>query len=204
MIFYVDGCSHSFGEEEKGIIPYSNYFKPYAKVINNSQQGKANDSIFSDTIFNISSYKDKKNIYCVIQFSSANRRTHMLPNGEKIWVNPYDNIKYHLKLEPMASMDTLCYIFALQKIFDNLNINYCMLSYFPIENTQENKIFVKNNIDLTKFITYDDSNHPLFDGFIDLMKNNNLTKDEEGHPSQKGHMFLYEKIKYYFGLGKLI
>ena len=33
MIFYVDGCSHSFGEEEKGIIPYSNYFKPYAKVI---------------------------------------------------------------------------------------------------------------------------------------------------------------------------
>ena len=24
------------------------------------------------------------------------------------------------------------------------------------------------------------------------------------NPSQKGHMFLYEKIKYYFGLGKLI
>ena len=204
MIFYVDGCSHSFGEEEKGIIPYSNYFKPYAEVINNSQQGKANDSIFSDTIFTISSYKDKRNIYCVIQFSSTNRRTHMLPNGETISVNPHDNIKYHLKLEPMASMDTLCYIFALQKIFDNLNINYCMLSYFPIENTQENEIFVKNNIDLTKFISYDDSKHPLFDGFINSMKNDNLTKDEEGHPSQKGHMFLYEKIKYYFGLEKLI
>ena len=90
----------------------------------------------------------------------------------------------------MGSMDTLCYIFKLQKIFDNLNINYCMLSYFPIENTQENKIFVKNNIDLTKFITYDDSNHPLFYGFIDLMKNNNLTKDEEKPFTKRSYVFI--------------
>ena len=200
MILYVDGCSHSFGEKEDGIIPYSDLVDSddFTKVINNSAQGKANDSIFSDVIDNLSSQKNKKKISYVVQFSSANRRTHMLPNGERIWINPYDNTKYHLKLEPMASMDTLHYIYALQNIFENHRVNYCMLSYFPIEKTIKNARFIKKNIDLSKFITYDDSTHPLFDGFIDYMKRDNLTKDIQGHPSQKGHYFLFERIKNYF------
>ena len=200
MILHVDGCSHSFGEKEKGIIPYSDLFDSddFTKVINNSAQGKANDSIFSDVIDNLSSRKNKRKFSYVVQFSSANRRTHMLPDGKRIWINPYDNTKYHLKLEPMASMDTLHYIYALQNIFENHEINYCMLSYFRIEKTLKNEVFIKNNIDLSRFITYNDSTHPLFDGFIDYMKRDNLTRDKEGHPSQKGHYFLFEKIKNYF------
>jgi len=200
MTLYIDGCSHSFGEKPKGIIPYSDLFDSddFTKVINNSAQGKANDSIFSDVIDNLSSQKNKRKFSYVVQFSSANRRTHMLSDGKRIWINPYDNTKYHLKLEPMASMDTLNYIYALQNIFQNQRVNYCMFSYFPIEKTFKNEVFIENNIDLSKFITYDDSTHPLFDGFIDYMKRDNLTKDKQGHPSQKGHDFLFEKIKYYF------
>ena len=78
----------------------------------------------------------------------------MLPDGERIYVNPYDNTNYHMKLEPLASNDTLCYMFALQNIFKNYGINYCMFSYFPIERTEKNERFIKDCLDLSKFLTF--------------------------------------------------
>ena len=206
MIIYIDGCSHSFGEIQNNILPYSELFKRslFSEVVNNSEQGKSNDAIFTDTIYRLSLLEDIKKIHYVVQFSSPNRRAHMLPTGKRVFVNPYDNTKYNLKLEPLASNDTLCYIYALQNIFNNLGINYCMFSYFPIERTEKSEMFIKDNIDLSKFIKCNDSTHPLFGGFIDYMKKNNLTKDIEGHPSQKGHYFLFEKIKKYYGDFKLI
>ena len=205
MILFVNGCSHSFGEKDDNIFPYSDLFKSsiFSNVINNAKQGKSNDSIFADTIYRLSLIKDLTKLYCVIQFSAPNRRAHMLPDGERIYVNPYDNTNYHMKLEPLASNDTLCYMFALQNIFKNYGINYCMFSYFPIERTEKNERFIKDCLDLSKFLTYNNSTHPLFDGFIDYMKKDNLTKDIEGHPSQKGHYFLFEKIQTYWDL-KLI
>ena len=121
MILFVNGCSHSFGEKDDNIFPYSDLFKSstFSNVINNAKQGKSNDSIFADTIYRLSLIKDLTKLYCVIQFSAPNRRAHMLPDGERIYVNPYDNTNYHMKLEPLASNDTLCYMFALQNIFKN-------------------------------------------------------------------------------------
>ena len=56
MILFVNGCSHSFGEKDDNIFPYSDLFKSstFSNVINNAKQGKSNDSIFADTIYRLS------------------------------------------------------------------------------------------------------------------------------------------------------
>ena len=77
------------------------------------------------------------------------------------------------------------------------------LHYQSLKERDEIKYEQKFQKDLSKFLTYNNSTHPLFDGFIDYMKKDNLTKDIEGHPSQKGHYFLFEKIQTYWDL-KLI
>lgn len=198
MILYVDGCSHSVGEEANGIIPYGKIIAKDLSVSLNSKamNGKSNDAIFSDTLefieqtLRVPSF-DK---FAFIQFSAPNRRVHQLVDGSKIFVNPYDNTDYHLNLEPMASRNTLNYIVSLQKILKSYNINFSMMCYFPLEYSIVNKKFADRMIDYSKFITFDKNKHPIFDGFIDGMKESNMISDSVGHPSQLGHQFLVDKI----------
>ena len=74
-----------------------------------------------------------------------------------------------------------------------------------IERNKENENFVKSMIDLDKFVSFDDNTHPIFDGWIDSMKDkkNSFTKDfpfcliadEQGHPSFEGHQYIFSRFK---------
>ena len=72
------------------------------------------------------------------------------------------------------------------------------MNYFKLDNKIQKKNYTFDELDLSKFISYKDK-HPLFDGWLDSMVSDNLSRDSEGHPSNKGYELIsdvfYNKIK---------
>jgi len=191
---------------------YSYLLNEYLKKQGNSHSwkrlqhpGKGNGAIFHDTIRALCNKKYGYYDFATVQFSSANRRMYQLPDGKRLHINPYDWTEYGVLFEPQASHETLNFILTLQRIFKLAKTPYLMMCYFPIERTEENENFVNSVIDLDRFVSFDDNTHPIFDGWIDSMKNkknwfkkdfpDSLISDEQGHPSFEGHKYIFSRFK---------
>jgi len=191
---------------------YSYLLNEYLKKQGNSHSwkrlqhpGKGNGAIFHDTIRALCNKKYGYYDFATVQFSSANRRMYQLPDGKRLHINPYDWTEYGVLFEPQASHETLNFILTLQRIFKLAKTPYLMMCYFPIERTEESENFVNSVIDLDRFVSFDDNTHPIFDGWIDSMKNkknwfkkdfpDSLISDEQGHPSFEGHKYIFSRFK---------
>ena len=220
MHYLSNGCSHSSDTQpnQQGLhednYTYTYLLNEYLKKLYVSGEnswnklqhpGKSNGAIFHDTLRALCYDEIGHYNFATIQFSSANRRMYQLADGKRLHINPYDWTEYGVLFEPQASHETLNFILTLQKIFKLAKTPYLMMCYFPIEKSKENLDFVKNFIDLSKFVSFDENTHPIFDGWIDSMKDEKnwfkkefpgeLVSDPQGHPSFEGHRYIFSRFK---------
>lgn len=217
MIIYVNGCSHSIGiskyswsyalgnsicrdfnyKPNKGIdeIDSVDYNPNQNSVYNFSDSGKGNDMIFYETIEFISKCKlnNIKPDYIFIQWSGPSRIAKQLYDGSIQLYTPADNDVTLLNFEPFASRTTISYIYSLQELLKKENIEYSFCCYMELD-MDITQYSVYHNIDLDRFISFDNTTHPIFDGFRNKMRINGFVIDGAGHPNYYGHWFLCNKF----------
>lgn len=218
MIIYSNGCSHThvhcvekeqiwssvimnhFVDDYYMFISSTNHFNVNLTndeniLINESRCGAGNDYIFHRSIETISHliHNQKKPDYVFIQWSGPNRRQHCLPNGEFKNVNLYDNVEYHVKFEPMASLHTLHYMYSLQEFLKTENINYYFFNYMSLDESIKS-LSVYKNIDFSKFIDFGFGNDILTNGILEHIKNKDLSCDDMGHPNNQGNQYIANEI----------
>ena len=176
-----------FGDDLKSYLKVnSNKF-----IVNLAEDGKGNDSIFMDTISTLYYFKKLKIKldFVVVQWSGPSRR---LVSGAPIdhyedalyqYANPHEYYEYGVNLEPTGSFITINNMMILQNYFQDNNINYAFLNYFPLDERLDNSYAYKE-LDLSKFLVYK-NNHPIFDGWIDSIVKDKLSIDKDGHPNDK-------------------
>ena len=83
----------------------------------------------------------------------------------------------------------------LQDYFKLLKINYVFINYFPLDSRISNLPLLKE-LDIDKFVSFNDSTHPLFEGWLDSIVNSNgkLNKDPQGHPNINGMKLISSKV----------
>lgn len=217
-MIYVNGCSHSIGISKyswsyvlgnslfrsfsymahKGLDEDNsiNFITNKNSVYNFSDSGKGNDTIFHETIEFLSKCKQNniKPDYIFVQWSGPSRMARQDAMGNIIFINPGNLIeKEFINFEPHASRTTLSYIYSLQEILKKENIEYSFCCYMELDKGIK-KYSVYDSIDLTKFITFDNVSHPMFDGFRNKMRINGFVLDAAGHPNYYGHWFIANKF----------
>ena len=218
MIIYSNGCSHThvhcvekeqiwssvimkhFVENYYMFISSTNHFNVNLTndeniLINESRCGAGNDYIFHRTIEGVTHLinNQKKPDYVFIQWSGPNRRQHCLPSGELKNVNLYDNVEYHIKFEPMASLHTLHYMYSLQEFLKTENVNYYFFNYMSLDESIKNLSAYKN-IDFSRIIDFGFGNDILTNGILEHIKNKKLSCDDMGHPNEEGNQYIANEI----------
>ena len=199
MIMYVNGCSHTAGHcverEYTWPVLLSKYFKN-TKLTNDAKTGAANDYIFHKSLESINQLiqSNQKPDLVIIQWSGPNRRTHCRPDEIMVFVNPVDNIEYHLKFEPMGSMHTIHYMFCMQEFLKSNNINYLFFNYMQLdESVKETSIY--KMIDYDRFLKFDIGEDILFKGMIEYIMDKKLNCFKgDGHPSMVGNAYIVKNI----------
>ena len=175
----------------------SKYFKYIVDIIKDeknlgisiARSGKGNDSICLDTLEAIENLKDinKKPDYVFIQWSGVARRLIQKRSGTLEYANPWDSPEFGLPIEPHASEISIYYMKLLESYLKLNNIEYIFLPYMEFD-TEENYKTLSSykNLDFSKIILHKNG----FGKFMDYFKKNNLTIDEQGHPTTLGHWFL--------------
>jgi hypothetical protein len=165
-------------------------------LINDAVSGASNDYIFQTSLESITRLINinQKPDLVIIQWSGPNRRFHIMPNGvDRKFVNPGENLEYHLKFEPMASTHTLHYIYCLQEILNKNNIKYYFFNYLSLDPIIEN-LNVFKMVNFKKFIDFGNKSNYLYDGLLKIIKEKKLNMDEQGHADIRGSNFIAEKI----------
>jgi hypothetical protein len=214
MLIYSNGCSHTAGHNInwlrswphiviRGIIGESNYEINTPRSLtdtkhflyNEAVQGAGNDYIFHHSLESLSYLIKTGNVpdYVFIQWSGPNRRQHCLPNGEIINVNLFNNVEYNFKFEPMGSMHTLHYMFAMQEFLKNNKINYWFLNFMSLDESIK-KLNIYNQLDLDKFLYRDYDNDILFNGILSHIKKEHMTFDLGGHANEKGNFIIGNEL----------
>ena len=177
-------------------------------LLNVSNDGKSNDAIYFESISDIQKLIDsgKKPDYVFIQWSGPSRRLAMITRDEMRKdllskseekkdlyiqnVNLFDYNSHRPHLEPLASYITLYYIFSLQQFLKYNDIKYTFCCYMELDKTIESD-YIFSKLDLNNFICFNNSTHPIFDGFRNKMiEIKKLVIDKEGHPSLYGKKFI--------------
>lgn len=218
MIIYSNGCSHTHvhcveRDEIWSSVIMKHFINDYYMfisstnvfsldginkeniLINESRCGAGNDRIFHTTLETLSYLikNNKKPDYVFIQWSGPNRRQHCLPNGEMKNVNLHDNIEYHIKFEPMASLHTLHYIFSLQEFLKKENIKYCFFNYMELDKSIKNNS-IYGEIDMDNFIDFGLGKDILTIGILEMIKEKGFSCDNLGHPNVEGNQFIANEI----------
>lgn len=217
MLIYVNGCSHTIGlgkyswsyamgksicqnisyRANKGLVDVSHLeFNTNDNVVHNfSDSGKGNDMIFHETIEFLSNCKlnNIKPDYVFVQWSGPSRYTIQDGYDNIRFCNPGNTKDEFLNFDPFASRETLSYIFSLQEILKNMDIEYYFCCYMELDKNCGN-LSVYNNIDIDKFIKFDDNTHPIFGGFRNKMRQFGYIVDAAGHPSYYGHWYIANKF----------
>ena len=216
MLIYVNGCSHSIGVGEayswsyvlgKSIcrdVEYINYIGideldtiPSNKNIlyNFADSSKGNDLIFFETIEFLNKCKNENIVpdYVFVQWSGPSRFAKQAYDGSIELYNPGDDDIELFSFDPFASNRTLYFISALQDILTQMNIEYSFACYMDLDKESEKSETYKT-IDLSKFISFNETTHPLFDGFRNPMRIKGYVMDGNGHPSYYGHWFFANKF----------
>lgn len=156
--------------------------------------GKGNDNIFHETYESLLYLKriNKLPDYVFIQWSGPNRRMHSGVNEEWIDVGPHRLPHLQVKLEPMASMQTLHYMLILQNLLKEFNIEYVFICYMELDSHIKN-IPAFKDLDISRFISLEGF-HPIFDGFRNQFRELEWSLDWHGHPDARAHYELYRLI----------
>jgi hypothetical protein len=162
-------------------------------LINDSVSGSGNDRLFHTTLESLTKLIESGNKpdLVVLQWTGVNRRESCGADGEPILVTLFDNIDHHLKFEPMASTHTLHYMFVLQEFLKKNHINYRFFTYMGVDKIIKT-LSVYKKIDFDKFVDF--GNDTIFNGLIELIKENEYNRDKQGHPNKKGAKFISDKI----------
>jgi hypothetical protein len=165
-------------------------------LISDAVSGAGNDHIFHSTLeslgvlFNSNIEVD----YLIIQWSGPSRREHILPDGKGlIFVNPSDNLDYHLKFEPMASTHSLHYMYTLQELLKSKGIKYYFFNYIPLDDNIK-KLSTYKQMNFNKFINFEGSKETIFNGLVNYIIDNKLNNDSQGHANPDGNTFISSKI----------
>lgn len=152
-------------------------------IISLASDGKGNDSILFDTLYALRGFESRgeKIDLVIIQFSGPSRRLVSTDVDDLAYANPHENFEFGVNFEPVGSLLTLHSMLVLQDFLKRGNYNYFFLNYFSLDRRIETQN-VYNELDLSKFITYKDK-HPIFDGWLEHIKNDGLSIDEFGHPN---------------------
>jgi hypothetical protein len=167
-------------------------------IISLSFDGKSNQTIFLETIeyINRCISVDSKPDYVIVQWSGPSRNLQCIPNSyttyEWVEVTPHDNTENGVLMEPLASLQTLMYIYNLQTFLKSNDIKYTFLCYMELDSSVT-KLDTFNSIDLNNFISYETS-HPILKGFLNDFKEIGWTKDKPGHPDTVASKYISIKI----------
>ena len=188
-----------------GKIPPPNNFSIINKlettnngIISLSFDGKSNQTIFLETIEYISRCisVDSKPDYVIVQWSGPSRNLQCIPNSytthEWLEVTPMDNTEHGVLMEPLASLQTLMYIYNLQTFLKSNDIKYTFLCYMELDSSVT-KLNIFNSIDLNNFISYENS-HPILRGFLNNFKERGWTIDKAGHPDGAASKYISIKL----------
>jgi hypothetical protein len=183
MNLYCIGCSITHGYGVGIENSYPSLLKKYLQydIINDSKCGVGNDWILHTALENISKLNNKPDLV-IIQWSGANRRTHIDLNGNEWYVTLNDHTHLQPKFEPMGSIHTIHYMFCLQLFLEKNNIPYLFFNYMDLDQSVKNlkiynKINWKNSIEInrnlmmSKKYVYDDIGHPNLYGQYYITKN---------------------------------
>ena len=130
----------------------------------------------------------------IIQWSGPSRREHILPDGKGIvFVNPTENLEYHLKFEPMASTHSLHYMYTLQELLKSKGIKYYFFNYIPLDEDIK-KLSIYKQMDFKKFINFEDGKETIFNGLVNLIIDKKFNNDLMGHANPDGNTFISGKI----------
>lgn len=216
MLIYVNGCSHTAYNNitklqelkswsvdlveklGKNCLFFCEIIDNLPKndiLLNDARNGASNDYIFHSTLETLTKLisQNKKPDYVIIQWSGPNRRLYCDENGEKCFVNLFDNTEYYVKFEPMGSEHTIHYMYSLQEFLKNHNINYLFLPYMPLDESIRD-LWVYKLIDRERIVDFDMGENVFFNGIIDYIKQNKFNRDVQGHPNEIGYSVISDKI----------
>jgi hypothetical protein len=216
MLIYVNGCSHTaynnitklhdlkswsvdlvekLGKKCSFFYEVIDNLPKEDILLNDARHGASNDYIFHSSLETLSNliYQNRKPDYVIIQWTGPNRRLHCDENGDKLFVNLYDNTEYFVKFEPMASEHTVHYMYTLQEYLKKNDINYLFLPYMPLdESISDSSIF--KMVDRERIIDFNMGDDIFTKGIINYIKSNNLNRDKQGHPNEEGYSIMSDKI----------
>ncbi len=192
------------------IIFYKNTNNENNILFNSARHGGGNDTILHTTLEEIEHLisENQKPDLVIIEWTWPDRRRTLTETGEKYYLNNskdylserhnnhdifmYNNNK--VKPEPLASEETLHYMFILQEYFIKNNIDYLFFNYIKLDESVKNlNIFKK--IDLSKFIKFSNIDDLLFTGLFEFIIKNGFSKDSYAHENDGGHKFIAKEIR---------
>jgi hypothetical protein len=165
-------------------------------VISDAVSGAGNDHIFHSTLesLGILFNQNIKPDMVIIQWSGPSRREHVFPDGTgRIFVNPSDNLEYHLKFEPLGSTHSLHYMYTLQELLKSKDIKYYFFNYIPLDE-EVKKLSVYQQMDMKKFVNFEDGKETMFNGLVNLIIDKKFNNDSQGHANPDGNTFIATKI----------
>ena len=213
MIIYTNGCSHTLNLWSeyswsnivgKSILSSIDYISTEGiddikiknhTLYNLADSGKGNDKIYHETIEFISRCKNnnvKPNLI-IIQWSGPSRFYRYTFENKISFYNPSSDVEKNFHFEPTASSITLFYMVSLQEILNNWGVKYFFLNYMELDKQIETTDTIKQ-LDLNNCISFDESTHPLYDGFRKLMRKRGFVRDGNGHPNFYGAWLIAKKI----------
>ena len=192
------------------IISYENTNNENNLLFNSAHDGGGNDRILHTTLEEIEHLisENLKPDLVIIEWTWPNRRRTLNEIGEEYYLNNskdylfekyteldifmYNNNK--VKPEPLASEETLHYMFILQEYFIKNNIDYLFFIYIKLDESVK-KLNIFKKIDLSRFIEFNNINDLLFTGLFEFIIKNGLSKDSYAHENDLGHKFIAKEIR---------
>ena len=194
----------------QNIISYKNKNNENNILFNGARYGGGNDRILHTTLEEIEHLisQNQKPDLVIIEWTWPDRRRTLTETGEEYYLNSSNDYLFlkgnefdifmhnnnKVKPEPLASKETLHYMFILQEYFIKNNIDYLFFNYVKLDESVKNlNIFKK--INLSKFVKFSNIDDLLFTGLFEFIIKNGLSKDLYAHENDAGHKFIAKEIR---------
>ena len=194
---------------KENIISYKNTNNKNNVLFNSAVHGGGNDRILHNTLEEIEHLisENLKPDLVIIEWTWPDRRRTLTETGDEYYLNSSNDYLFlngseidifmhnnnKVKPEPLASKETLHYMFLLQEYFIKNNIDYLFFNYIKLdESVKHLKIYKK--IDLSRFIEFSNIDDLLFTGLFEFIIKNGLSKDSYAHENDAGHKFIAKEI----------
>ena len=194
----------------QNIISYKNINNENNILFNSARHGVGNDRILHTTLEEIEHLisENLKPDLVIIEWTWPDRRRTLTETGEEYYLNSSNDYLFlkgneldvfmhnnnKVKPEPLASEETLHYMFILQEYFIKNNIDYLFFNYIKLDESVK-KLNIFKKIDLSKFIEFNGVNDLLFTGLFEFIIKNGLSKDSYAHENDAGHKFIAKEIR---------